>query len=84
MLPPLDLHFHLLAACWNSKWCRSKLALGLQTGTVFSGVRRPKCEADRMHLLARLYPYVELQTNLLETADISAIFIVASKTAVIR
>jgi len=38
MPPHFDLHFHLRAACWNSKWCRSKLAHGLQTGTVFSGV----------------------------------------------
>lgn len=59
MLPPLDLHFDLLAACLNSKWCGSKLAHGLQTGTVFSGVKRPECEVDHMHLLAKFYTYVE-------------------------
>jgi hypothetical protein len=78
----LDLHFHLLAACRNSigvglNWPR------LQTRTVFSGVRRPKCKADHMHLLTRFYPYVELQTELLETSDISAISIVTSKTAIV-
>ena len=62
MLLPLDLHFHVRAACLNSKWCRSKLARRLQT--VFSAVKRPKCKADHMHILARFCPYVDLQTNL--------------------
>jgi hypothetical protein len=62
MLLPLDLHlcyflwiyisiYVLRAGMANGVW--SKLAHGLQTGTVFSGVKRPKCEADHMHLLAR-------------------------------